>query len=114
MKNIVGADVQLAYLGTPSKDALIKLASHMSFTRDPRAMLAVTAMTAKNIEQKVRDSSQAQDLIARRDDLRNSIIAEYRLLKNAQDTKLGNDYRDVRADLRTEKASIQRAQFQIN
>lgn len=41
LSQVVGADVMSAYLGTPSKDALNRLAGHMSLTRDPRALAKV-------------------------------------------------------------------------
>jgi len=39
--NIIQMDTQSAFLGVPSRDALIKLAGHMSLTRDPTAPTSI-------------------------------------------------------------------------
>jgi len=90
----LSVDFTSAYLGTPSRDAIVRLASHMSLTRDPRVR---TAMSSIPTPHKVPD----HDLEMLDEDLRNqrcAIVAKYGSLKKASGTALYTAY------MKTQKA----------
>jgi len=101
--------VQSAYLGTPSKDALIRLAGHMSLTRDPRALAAIgqSRLSYINLEPEVKA------LEAKRDDLKADITARFGMIKLAQDqdTDSYEEYQAILANLRNRKKQVDREKF---
>ncbi|KAI9763720.1 MAG: hypothetical protein M1839_006318 [Geoglossum umbratile] len=103
INQVVGTDTQSAYLGTPSKDALINLAGHMNLTRDPEAPNSIRPdLRAVKLDLEV------QALEDERAQLRADIIAKFGSIKSAADTALYDDYCTTLADLRSRKEQVRR------
>ena len=112
VSQIVGADIQSVYLGILSKDAIIRLAGHMSLTRDPRVLTAIGQSRLSYIELE----PEVKALKAKRDHLKADIIARFGMIKLArdQDTDLYEDYQATLADLRNRKKQVDREKFSFD
>src|SRR6266516_3792650 len=106
INQIVGTDTQSAYLGTPSKDALIKLAGHMGLTRDPKARQSV-----KPNRLAITLDPEVQSLENLRAQLKADITARYGPIKAAKGTELYEIYHTTLADLRNRKELVKRQAF---
>ncbi|KAI9770756.1 MAG: hypothetical protein M1840_003006 [Geoglossum simile] len=103
INQVVGTYTQSAYLGTPSKDALINLAGHMNLTRDPEAPNSIRPdLRAVKLDPEV------QALEDERAQLRADIIAKFGSIKSAAGTALYDDYCITLADLRSRKEQVRR------
>jgi Protein of unknown function (DUF3435) len=104
----VRCDVQAAFLGRPSADALIKAASHMSRYVDPRAPteLSVSNLNALKTHP---DIVRARQL---RDGLSKDIRAEFGTIQNSKGTKLYQMYQKAEAGLRRQKTRLRKSALQ--
>ncbi|KAF1810595.1 hypothetical protein P152DRAFT_475428 [Eremomyces bilateralis CBS 781.70] len=102
--SVVQLDSVSAFLEVPSNDALIKLAGHMSLTRDPSAADSI------NVEHSAVDSDpgiQETEKTCLR--LRKDLIETFGKIKNGTGTELYDTYRRERSHLRSERMKVKRA-----
>ncbi|EGP82385.1 uncharacterized protein MYCGRDRAFT_11476, partial [Zymoseptoria tritici IPO323] len=92
----VAADTQSAFLGTPSQDWMVSLASHLGLTRDPSAQKLVPDPTSQEVDSQ-REVSQ---LIQQTQELRLQIVQRYGSLKRALQTPILDAYKSSQAQLR--------------
>jgi Protein of unknown function (DUF3435) len=104
----VRCDVQAAFLGRPSADALIKVASHMSRYVDPRAPTELSVSNTDSLKTHP-DIVRARQL---RDGLSKDIRAKFGTIKKSKGTKIHNLYQKAEADLRREKIRLRRSALQ--
>ena len=76
--HIIQLDTQSAFLGVPSRDAMIKLAGHMSLTRDPAAPTSIQVDRSA-----VALDTEVQELDRQRIELRGRLKANGEKIKNA-------------------------------
>jgi Protein of unknown function (DUF3435) len=92
-------DVQSAFLDRPSMDGLTKAFTHMSLTCDPRA--------PKHVPQEVMDALPPDpaiiELETARWELYEAIRIEYRFIKRARGTDIGNAYQKLAAKVASAK-----------
>lgn len=81
LNQIVTTDTLACFLGVPSREGLMRLAGHMSLTRDVNAP---TALTAEQREQLTFDPA-LKAVRATRVEVRNQLLKEHGKLKIAQD-----------------------------
>lgn len=89
LNELVDTDTQSAFLGTPARDALIKLSTNSSITRDPSAPKELTPAQRQSVEKEPELMAAEKDHIMFRDDL----IAEYGKISNVRDMALLQEYR---------------------
>jgi hypothetical protein len=94
----VRCDVQAAFLGRPSADALIKATSHMSRFVDPRAPVGLTETQTSSLK----THPQLIQHRALRDSLSKTLRDTYGTIKKAKGTQLHDLYR--KADLQFQNA----------
>src|SRR5213078_4392078 len=84
----VRQDVQAAYLGRPSEDALIEAAGRMSRSLDPRLpkTLNVDQSSQAECHPKVKELSRSKERV------RAEIISRYEKIKNAVGTPIHDEY----------------------
>lgn len=87
---VVGADTQAAYLGSPSQSALIALAGRMSLTQDPRAHPCITAQVKAVMDTYVDSDSCCESRIA---SMRAEIKKRHGLLQAGSSTPLHTAYK---------------------
>jgi uncharacterized protein DUF3435 len=98
INQVVGTDTQSAYLGTPSKDALINLIGHM-----------ILALSSVQPNQKaVKLDPEVQRLEDQRAQLRADIVAEFGSIKAATGMELHDKCCTTLADLRSRKEQVRR------
>jgi hypothetical protein len=84
VNQIVDVDTQSIFLETPSRDALIKLSSNSSLTRDPSAPQDLDDKHKKSIE----SNPELLELTDRRNALRRDIIAKYQKICRSKGTNM--------------------------
>jgi hypothetical protein len=105
----IQCDVQAAFLGRPSADALFKSISHMKRDVDPRAPTELNDFEV--------DSLKTHPLIIelreQRDNLSRETRRIHKTLKNAEDTgsKMYELYKQANADLESTKKSLKRSKL---
>lgn len=109
ISQISGADTQSAYLETSSRNALVRLASHMSLTRDPRAMAAIRQSLKMHVQH---DDSEVRELEEKARTLKANITGRFGMIKCAVGTTLYDDYQNTLADLRRRKKQVERETFE--
>lgn len=97
LNELVDTDTQSVYLGTPTRDALIKLSTNSSITRDPSAPQELTPAQKQSVEKDPELLEAEEDWITRRDEL----IAEYGTISKITDLDILQDYRQLRNKPRT-------------
>ncbi|KAI9763324.1 MAG: hypothetical protein M1840_000589 [Geoglossum simile] len=101
----VRQDVQAAYLGRPSEDALIKTAGQMSRSLDPRLPKTL------NVDQSLQADCHpmVQALSHSKQIIRAEIILQYGKIKNAVGTPIHNEYMRTKQNFINEKAYQKKA-----
>jgi Protein of unknown function (DUF3435) len=84
-------DTQSIFLETPSRDALIKLSSNSSLTRDPSAPQDLDDKHKKSIE----SNPELLELTDQRNALRRDIIAKCQKICRSEGTSENNDSKVV-------------------
>ncbi|KAL4933523.1 FluG domain protein [Aspergillus undulatus] len=95
-------DTQSAFMGTPTRDALIKLATNAGLTRDPSAPEELS----ETRKQKVEEDKELNNLKAYRDDLRAQLISRYHQLQKGKDTNLYNEFEKAAKKFRAYKKKL--------
>jgi hypothetical protein len=96
--HIIQLNTQSAFLGVPSRDAVIKLAGHMSLTRDP------TALTSIQVDRSaITLDTEVQQLERQRIELRHSLTANGKKIKNTKATELLERYQTTLRRLNRKK-----------
>lgn len=98
-----------AYLGTPSKDALNRLAGHMSLTRDPRDLANVRERELSQIH-----DPEMEALGAKRVQLKADIIACFGLITRSHGTSIYEEYHAILTDLRNRRKQLERETFKFH
>lgn len=104
---VVGADTQSAYLGTPSRSALVALAGRMSLTRDPRAQSRIKVKVEEAMKAYVDPDpdNRSRDVAS----MRAELIQNHGLLQNAGTTPLHTAYRAECAKRHQRRIAYKRA-----
>ncbi|KAA6410914.1 MAG: hypothetical protein FRX48_05224 [Lasallia pustulata] len=100
----VKKDIQAAYLGTPSKNALIGLVSHMSITQDPRALTHLNKQQVTLCY----DSEEVKVLEEEHKNTKQQIMAEYGSVKDAAGSDIYARHQKLIAQIASEKARQRR------
>ena len=100
----VKKDIQAAYLGTPSKNALIGLVSHMSITRDPRAPTHLNKQQVALCY----NSEEVKVLEEEHNNTKRQIIVEYGSVKDAAGSDIYARHQKLIAQIASEKARQRR------
>jgi Protein of unknown function (DUF3435) len=103
----VRCDVQAAFLGRPSADALIKAASHMSRYVDPRAPTDISDLKLNELKTDPSIVKYRQ----LRDKLSQDIRAEFGTIKKSEGTKIYEMHQKAEANLRRQKVKLRRSAF---
>ncbi|KAI9773157.1 MAG: hypothetical protein M1840_008278 [Geoglossum simile] len=110
----VKIDVQSAYLGSPSQDALIRALGQMSLSQDLRAPKSLSAEQATAIKH----HPKVAELQGKCNDLRSRIKLKYGKIKSAKDTEIYCQYQLLKKELlveiqrqRQERLCNERKQF---
>ncbi|KAF1814524.1 hypothetical protein P152DRAFT_447870 [Eremomyces bilateralis CBS 781.70] len=102
--SVVQLDSVSTFLEVPSSDALIKLAGHMSLTRD------LSAADSINVEDSAVDSDPSiQEIEKTCLRFRKDLIETFGKIKNGTGTELYDTYRRERSHLRSERIKVKRA-----
>lgn len=101
----VGCDVQAAFLGRPSADALIKAASHMSRYVDPRAPTELTEPEVDTLKTHPRIVKLRQ----LRDSLSQALRDEYGTIAKATGTEMYEMYKKARNALQCAKVKLRKS-----
>jgi Protein of unknown function (DUF3435) len=100
-------DVQAAFLGKPSADAIIRATSHMSRYVDPRAPVA--------LEEPERNDLKSHPTIVKyrqlRDSLSQTLRTTYGTIKNAEGTELYKTYQKAKGQFENAKIRLRRSTF---
>jgi len=107
VNQIVDVDTQSIFLETPSRDALIKLSSNSSLTRDPSAPQDLDDKHKKSIE----SNPELLELTDRRNALRRDIIAKYQKICRSKGTSENNEYEDVKRKIHALRKKLEKSGF---
>ncbi|KAF1349750.1 hypothetical protein BDV97DRAFT_295949 [Delphinella strobiligena] len=102
----INVDLSSAYLGTPSRDAIVRLASHMSLTRDPRVHAAISSVPEAQEDSDPILIKLKQEM----GDRRFNIIANYGSINKAKGTDSHKDYTRIQHAVRARKKKFSRDQ----
>ncbi|KAF7166244.1 hypothetical protein CNMCM5623_000001 [Aspergillus felis] len=95
-------DTQSAFMGTPTRDALIKLATNSSLTRDA----SVPQRLSDEKKQEIEQLTELRDLKRKRDQLRRDLIAQYHRLHKARGTVLYSEFERAQKRVRAERKKL--------
>jgi len=98
----VRCDVQAAFLGRPSDDALIKAIGHMSRFVDPRAPVGLTDSQVNNLE----NDSRIVKCREIRNTLAQNLRSQFGTIKKAEGSKLYEVYQEANLQLKNEKNKL--------
>ena len=99
INELVDTDTQSVFLGTPTKDALIKLSTNSSITRDPSAPRRLTHAQRRSVERDPELMALERDRV----EFRDSLIAEYGMLSKIKDMTILQEYRKRSNKVRTRR-----------
>ena len=100
----VKKDIQATYLGTPSKNALIGLVSHMSITQDPRAPTHLNKQQVTLCY----NSEEVKVLEEEHNNTKQQIMAEYGSVKDEAGSDIYAYHQKLIAQIASEKACQRR------
>lgn len=103
-KKKVAADTQSAFLGTPSKDWMISMASHLSLTRDPNA----SNLVSKPSKEEVDSHAEVFPLMQQVDALRSEICLAHGSLRAAHGTPESSEHKENKRDLQAARLRIRK------
>ena len=106
VNQITGSDHQAAFLGIPSRDALMRLAGHMSLSRDPRVMSALRKGPSPNVS----GDPHLQKLQAHVRAMRVDIKGEFGLIKKAPKPTV-EAYKEAQRELYRVEKRLRRKKF---
>ena len=98
----VRCDVQAAFLGRPSDDALLKATGHMSRFVDPRAPVGLTDSQVNSLQNNPR-VVQYREI---RDSLSKTLRSTFGTIKKAEGSKLYEVYQEASLQLKNEKNKL--------
>ncbi|KAH3307662.1 hypothetical protein KXV87_007711 [Aspergillus fumigatus] len=98
-------DTQSAFMGTPTRDALIKLATNSSLTRDA----SVPQHLSDEKKQEIEQLTELTDLKRKRDQLRRDLIAQYHQLHRARGTVLYSEFERAQRQVRARRKKLHKA-----
>lgn len=98
-------DTQSAFMGTPTRDALMKLATNKGLTRDPSAPQGLCDAR----KQEVGKDKELNNLIAHRDELRAQLIAIHHQIQKGKPTNLYREFIKAGNRVRAHKKKLLRS-----
>ncbi|KAL4770669.1 hypothetical protein BDW60DRAFT_223770 [Aspergillus nidulans var. acristatus] len=98
-------DTQSAFMGTPTRDALIKLATNSSLTRDA----SVPQHLSDEKKQEIERLTELTELKRTRDQLRRDVIAQYHQLHKARGTTLYSEFERAQRQVRARRKKLHKA-----
>lgn len=98
-------DTQSAFMGTPTRDALIKLATNSSLTGDP----SVPQHLPDEKKQEIEQLTELTELKRKRDRLRHGLIAQYHQLHKARGTALYSEFERAQRQVRARRKKLHKA-----
>lgn len=102
INELVDTDTQSVFLGTPTRDAMIKLSTNSSITRDPTAPRGLTPAQRRSVERDPNLMALERDRI----EFRDALIAEYGTLSKMKDMTILQDYRQRCNKVRTTRRRL--------
>jgi uncharacterized protein DUF3435 len=104
VNQIVDVDTQSMFLETPSRDALIKLSSHSSLTRDPSAP---QCPSDKKMES-VKNDPELLGLMNRQKALRDDLISRFHRICLAEGTSAHTEYLGLQRKVRAKQKQLEK------
>lgn len=98
-------DTQSAFMGTPTRDALIKLATNKGLTRDPSAPQELSEAKKREVE----EDKELNNLIFHRDELRAQLITIYHQIQKGKLTDLYGEFIKAGNRVRAHKKKLLRS-----
>jgi uncharacterized protein DUF3435 len=95
-------DTQSAFMETPARDALFKLSSNASLTRDASAPQGLTDQEKKDLEM----DFELSDLKCERDAIRKDLIAIYHRLHKGKGTELYSKFLKAKNEVQARRKKI--------
>ena len=95
-------DTQSAFLETSSRDALIKLSTNASLTRDASAFQKLSPQLKQNLEK----DPELTSLQYKRDSLRVQLISKYHQLYKSRETDLYKNFKEAQNKVRAKRKKL--------